>query len=43
MNQLEQADHGIRTVARDLSHTLKRARGETTSDEASLVLFEWRG
>ncbi|MFD8971691.1 MULTISPECIES: PP2C family protein-serine/threonine phosphatase [unclassified Streptomyces] len=43
VNQLEQADHGIRTVARDLSHTLKRARGETTSDDATLVLFEWRG
>lgn len=43
VNQLEQADHGIRTVARELSHTLKRARGETTSDDATLVLFEWRG
>ncbi|MFJ9940742.1 PP2C family protein-serine/threonine phosphatase [Streptomyces erythrochromogenes] len=43
VNQLEEADHGIRTVARDLSHTLKRARGETTSDDATLVLFEWRG
>ncbi|MFJ3961943.1 PP2C family protein-serine/threonine phosphatase [Streptomyces sp. NPDC090036] len=43
VNQLEQDDHGIRAVARDLSHTLKRARGETTSDDASLVLFEWRG
>ncbi|MFD5877217.1 PP2C family protein-serine/threonine phosphatase [Streptomyces yangpuensis] len=43
VNQLEQADHGIRTVARDLSHTLKRARGEVTSDDATLVLVEWRG
>ncbi|KJY20961.1 MULTISPECIES: PP2C family protein-serine/threonine phosphatase [Streptomyces] len=43
VNRLEQDDHGIRTVARDLSHTLKRARGETTSDDATLVLFEWRG
>ncbi|MFI6149952.1 PP2C family protein-serine/threonine phosphatase [Streptomyces sp. NPDC051109] len=43
VNQLEQADLGIRTVARDLSHTLKRARGETTSDDATLVLLEWRG
>ncbi|WP_371677764.1 PP2C family protein-serine/threonine phosphatase [Streptomyces sp. NBC_01276] len=43
VNQLEQADHGIRRVARELSHTLKRARGETTSDDATLVLFEWRG
>ncbi|MEU8521014.1 PP2C family protein-serine/threonine phosphatase [Streptomyces sp. NPDC048577] len=43
VNRLEEADHGIRTVARDLSHTLKRARGETTSDDATLVLVEWRG
>ncbi|MFE0581561.1 PP2C family protein-serine/threonine phosphatase [Streptomyces sp. NPDC058874] len=43
VNRLEEADHGIRTVARELSHTLKRARGETTSDDATLVLFEWRG
>ncbi|MEU9142605.1 PP2C family protein-serine/threonine phosphatase [Streptomyces sp. NPDC048349] len=43
VNQLEQADQGIRTVARDLSHTLMRARGETTSDDATLVLVEWRG
>ncbi|MFJ4781583.1 PP2C family protein-serine/threonine phosphatase [Streptomyces sp. NPDC088762] len=43
VDQLEQADQGIRTVARDLSHTLMRARGETTSDDATLVLVEWRG
>ncbi|MEU4953945.1 PP2C family protein-serine/threonine phosphatase [Streptomyces lavendulae] len=43
VNQLELADHGVRAVARELSHTLKRARGETTSDDATLVLFEWRG
>ncbi|MFE2166226.1 PP2C family protein-serine/threonine phosphatase [Streptomyces sp. NPDC059447] len=43
VNQLEQDDHGIRTMARDLSHTLMRARGETTSDDATLALFEWRG
>ncbi|MFD6231769.1 PP2C family protein-serine/threonine phosphatase [Streptomyces sp. NPDC060232] len=43
VNQLEQADHGIRTVARDLSHTLKKARGDTTSDDATLLMFEWRG
>ncbi len=43
VNRLEEADHGIRTVARELSHTLKRARGDTTSDDATLVLCEWRG
>ncbi|MFG2666403.1 PP2C family protein-serine/threonine phosphatase [Streptomyces sp. NPDC048387] len=43
VNQLEKADRGVRAVARDLSHTLKRARGEATSDDATLVLVEWRG
>ncbi|MFG2867906.1 PP2C family protein-serine/threonine phosphatase [Streptomyces sp. NPDC048338] len=43
VNQLERSDRDVRAVARDLSHTLKRARGETTSDDATLVLFEWRG
>ncbi|THA50175.1 PP2C family protein-serine/threonine phosphatase [Streptomyces sp. A1136] len=43
VNQLEQADHGIRAVARELSHTLMRARREATSDDATLVLIEWRG
>lgn len=43
VNQLEKADRGVRAVARDLSHTLKRARGEATSDDATLVVVEWRG
>ena len=43
VNQLERADREVRAVARDLSHTLKRARGESTSDDATLVLVEWRG
>ncbi|NML52282.1 serine/threonine-protein phosphatase [Streptomyces sp. R302] len=43
VNQLEKTDRGVRAVARDLSHTLRRARGEATSDDATLVLFEWRG
>ncbi|MGC0330637.1 hypothetical protein RKD23_003627 [Streptomyces sp. SAI-170] len=30
-------------MARDLSHTLRRARGEATSDDATLVLVEWLG
>ncbi|MFF5448900.1 PP2C family protein-serine/threonine phosphatase [Streptomyces sp. NPDC012888] len=42
VNQLEKTDRGVRAVARDLSHTLKRARGEVTSDDATLVLVEWR-
>ncbi|MGW1136921.1 PP2C family protein-serine/threonine phosphatase [Streptomyces zhihengii] len=43
VNQLEKADREVRAVARDLSHTLKRARGGATSDDATLVLVEWRG
>ncbi|TXS49871.1 PP2C family protein-serine/threonine phosphatase [Streptomyces sp. t39] len=43
VNRLEKADREVRAVARDLSHTLKRARGDATSDDATLVLVEWRG
>ncbi|MCX2182127.1 serine/threonine-protein phosphatase [Streptomyces sp. SKN60] len=43
VHRLDQADRGVRAVARDLSHTLRRARGETTTDDATLVLIEWRG
>ncbi|WP_030962439.1 PP2C family protein-serine/threonine phosphatase [Streptomyces sp. NRRL S-378] len=43
VNQLEGTDRAVRAVARDLSHTLKRARGDVTSDDATLVLVEWRG
>lgn len=43
VNQLERADREVRAVVRDLSQTLKRARGNATSDDATLVLVEWRG
>ncbi|MFB7447084.1 PP2C family protein-serine/threonine phosphatase [Streptomyces sp. NPDC056194] len=43
VHRLDRADRGVRAVARDLSHTLRRARGETTTDDATLVLVEWRG
>ncbi|MFH9726042.1 PP2C family protein-serine/threonine phosphatase [Streptomyces sp. NPDC017254] len=43
VHRLDQADRSVRAVARDLSHTLRRARGETTTDDATLVLLEWRG
>ncbi|MCB5181985.1 PP2C family protein-serine/threonine phosphatase [Streptomyces antimicrobicus] len=43
VHQLDRADRGVRAVARDLSHTLGRARGGTTTDDATLVLVEWRG
>ncbi|MBB4980426.1 PP2C family protein-serine/threonine phosphatase [Streptomyces nymphaeiformis] len=43
IHRLDRADRGVRAVARDLSHTLRRARGETTTDDATLVLVEWHG
>jgi hypothetical protein len=32
-----------RAVTRSLSHTLKRARGGHTTDDATLLMVEWRG
>ncbi|MFF9584080.1 PP2C family protein-serine/threonine phosphatase [Streptomyces achromogenes] len=43
VNQLEKTGRGIRAVTRSLSHTLKRARGERTTDDATLLMVEWRG
>ncbi|MFE2265434.1 PP2C family protein-serine/threonine phosphatase [Streptomyces griseosporeus] len=43
VNQLERTGRGIRAVTRSLSHTLKQARGGQTSDDATLLMVEWRG
>ncbi|MFD6248985.1 PP2C family protein-serine/threonine phosphatase [Streptomyces roseolus] len=43
VHRLNPADRGVRAVARDLSHTLRRARGGATTDDATLVLVEWVG
>ncbi|MET9734331.1 PP2C family protein-serine/threonine phosphatase [Streptomyces sp. NPDC006458] len=43
VNRLERTGRGVRAVARSLSHTLKRARGGRTTDDATLLLVEWRG
>ncbi|MFJ4690710.1 PP2C family protein-serine/threonine phosphatase [Streptomyces sp. NPDC088766] len=43
VNGLERTGRGVRAVARALSHTLKRARGGHTTDDATLLLVEWRG
>ncbi|MFF4712594.1 PP2C family protein-serine/threonine phosphatase [Streptomyces eurythermus] len=43
VNRLEAAGRGIRAVTRSLSHTLKRARGGHTTDDATLLMVEWRG
>ncbi|MEU5112555.1 PP2C family protein-serine/threonine phosphatase [Streptomyces longwoodensis] len=40
---LERTPREIRSVARSLSHGLKRARGGSTTDDATLLLIEWRG
>lgn len=37
------AQNGVRAMVRALSHTLKRARGGITSDDATIFLIEWRG
>ncbi|MCF3960245.1 PP2C family protein-serine/threonine phosphatase [Streptomyces fuscigenes] len=34
---------GVRATVRELSHTLKLARGGNTSDDATIFLIEWRG
>jgi len=34
---------GVQAMVRNLSHTLKRERGGVTSDDATLLLVEWRG
>lgn len=43
VNRLERTGRGVRAVARSLSHTLMRARGGQTTDDATLLLVEWRG
>ncbi|WP_225833031.1 PP2C family protein-serine/threonine phosphatase [Streptomyces sp. NK08204] len=43
VNGLERTGRGVRAVARSLSHTLKRARGGRTTDDATLLLVEWCG
>ncbi|MDO0926651.1 PP2C family protein-serine/threonine phosphatase [Streptomyces sp. TG1A-8] len=43
VNGIEGRTRGIRAVARSLSHTLKQARGGITTDDATLLLIEWRG
>ncbi|MGY6025335.1 PP2C family protein-serine/threonine phosphatase [Streptomyces spinosirectus] len=45
VNEVERAraDEGIRAGALWISHTLKRERGGRTSDDATVLLIEWRG
>ncbi|MDQ0992105.1 PP2C family protein-serine/threonine phosphatase [Streptomyces sp. V3I7] len=43
VNRLERTGRGVRAVVRSLSHTLRRARGGHTTDDATLLLVEWRG
>ncbi|MEU2334831.1 PP2C family protein-serine/threonine phosphatase [Streptomyces sp. NPDC006654] len=43
VNHLQRTGRGVRAVTRSLSHTLKRARGGQTSDDATLLMVEWRG
>ncbi|WP_326616364.1 serine/threonine-protein phosphatase [Streptomyces decoyicus] len=43
VNSIERAEKGVRAVVRSLSHALMEERGGTTSDDATLLLIEWRG
>ncbi|WP_345044378.1 PP2C family protein-serine/threonine phosphatase [Streptomyces sannanensis] len=43
INHNERSEAGVRAVVRSLSHTLKRQRGGSTTDDATLFLIEWRG
>ncbi|CAM5632169.1 PP2C family protein-serine/threonine phosphatase [Streptomyces hirsutus] len=43
VDRLERTAYETRAVARSLPHTLKRARGGITTDDATLLLIEWRG
>jgi serine phosphatase RsbU (regulator of sigma subunit) len=41
--EVEKSRPGTRAMVQDLSHTLKRARGGVTTDDATIFLIEWRG
>ncbi|GGT57200.1 hypothetical protein GCM10010271_71160 [Streptomyces kurssanovii] len=43
MNRLGLIREGARAAVRRLSRTLKEERGGHTSDDATLLLIEWRG
>lgn len=43
VSDVEQEQHGTRAMVRELSQALKRARGGVTSDDATILLIEWRG
>ncbi|WP_329245797.1 serine/threonine-protein phosphatase [Actinoallomurus sp. NBC_01490] len=43
INNAGHSDEGAQEMVRGLSHALVRARGGTTSDDATLFLIEWRG
>ncbi|MDX3853717.1 PP2C family protein-serine/threonine phosphatase [Streptomyces sp. AK02-01A] len=43
VNRVEPTQGGVRAVVRSLSHALKRERGGSTTDDATLFLIEWRG
>jgi serine phosphatase RsbU (regulator of sigma subunit) len=43
INNAGHSDEGAQEMVRGLSHALMRARGGTTSDDATLFLIEWRG
>ncbi|MFC4495442.1 PP2C family protein-serine/threonine phosphatase [Streptomyces ovatisporus] len=43
VEQVSPLNRGVQALVRSLSQTLKRERGGVTSDDATLLLVEWRG
>lgn len=43
VERIEPTCESVQQMVRSLSHTLKRERGGSTSDDATLFLVEWRG
>lgn len=43
VNQVLHEHTAVRAVVRSLSHTLKHERGGITSDDATILMIEWRG
>lgn len=43
LERTSQSGESVQETVRRLSHALKHARGETTTDDATLFLLEWRG
>lgn len=43
VSRVSRRRRGVRLTVRELSHTLRAERGGATSDDATLLMIEWRG